>query len=176
MFNRYIDILHLFFTPYMDVVPDKIKESFAPASKTTRNYRILRNFAHLITKLPVELFYYTKEKPDKNKVWVYLETKNNYDAIAPVLKSNELQLDISLVALGKKLSIEEAGPIRMMPMYFKGLFSYKYFSVLRKLKLKYGKLASRNSYLIFLATGAYESCHILLKKKKPRAIIFIKAL
>ena len=164
---RLRDILQLRFTAIFAALPPAALADISPANPLKRLARVL-GYAGL--RLVGNMFQPIKNRDDLHgKVWLYVVSANNYDALEFIQKARP---DAVLVAgqaknIGRYNKAVNRLSLRRKLLYY-WQFPVAFFGLLRTEKGR----AWRFFDFIFYAIGYYEVYRRALRKYQPRAVIF----
>ncbi|WP_236049625.1 hypothetical protein [Hymenobacter negativus] len=164
---RLRDILQLRFTAIFAALPAAALANISPANPVKRLARVL-GYAGL--RLVGNIFQPIKNREDLHgKVWLYVVSANNYDALEFIQKARP---DAVLLAgqaknIGRYNAAVNRLPLRRKLLYY-WQFPVAFFGLLRT----DGGRAWRFFDFIFYAIGYYEVYRRALRHYQPRAVVF----
>ncbi|WP_317196099.1 glycosyltransferase family protein [Hymenobacter siberiensis] len=164
---RLRDILQLRFTAIFAALPPAVLADISPANPIKRLARVL-GYAGL--RLAGNIFQPIKNRDDLHgKVWLYVVSANNYDALEFIQKARP---DAVLVAgqaknIGRYNAAVNRLSLRRKLLYY-WQFPLAFFGLLKT----DGGRAWRFFDFIFYAIGYYEVYRRALRQHRPRAVVF----
>lgn len=162
----YDDIFYLWFSPYVDLLPEGVKSNIAPSLFYQKLVYVLRLFIKDVHRI-----FLSDKLPEKENVWLFVSTINNYKSIE-FLKEKVPDT----VFVKPQLLYNEPLPfIENRIVYRRKIyFFFKAFLVLPFYKKYSSKKVFVKKYwpYFFYGFGMYEESLRVLKKSKPKAIIF----
>ena len=165
--ERLRDILQLRFTAVFAGLPAAALASISPANPLKRLARVL-GYAGL--RLVGNLFQPLKNADDLHgKVWLYVVSANNYDALAFI---NQARPDAVLVAGQAKNIGRYNAAVNRLSLRRKLLYYWQFPVVFLGLLRSEGRRAWRFFDFIFYAIGYYEVYRRALRHYRPRAVVF----
>ncbi len=165
--KRLRDILQLRFTAIFAALPPAALADISPANPLKRLARVL-GYAGL--RLVGNIFQPIKNQDDLHgKVWLYVVSANNYDALEFVQKARP---DAVLVAgQAKNIGCYNAA-VNRLSLRRKLLYYWQFPSAFFGLLKTDGGRAWRFFDFIFYAIGYYEVYRRALRHYRPRAVVF----
>ena len=167
LLSRLRDILQLRFTTVFASLPPAALAGISPANPLKRLARVL---AYAGLRLVGNVFQPLKNAEElRGKVWLYVVSANNYDALAFIKTSRS---DAVLVAGQAKNIGRYNGAVSRLSLRRKLLYYYQFPAALTGLLRTEGGRAWRFFDFIFYAIGYYEVYRRALRHYQPRAVIF----
>ncbi|WP_229748801.1 hypothetical protein [Hymenobacter frigidus] len=164
---RLRDILQLRFTAIFAALPPAALADISPANPLKRLARVL-GYAGL--RLVGNMFQPIKNRDDLHgKVWLYVVSANNYDALEFIQKARP---DAVLVAGQAKNIGRYNKAVNRLSLRRKLLYYWQFPLALAGLLRTDGGRAWRFFDFIFYAIGYYEVYRRALRHYRPRAVIF----
>ncbi|WP_310391667.1 hypothetical protein [Hymenobacter sp.] len=164
---RLRDILQLRFTALFAALPPAALANISPANPLKRLARVL-GYAGL--RLVGNLFRPLKNPDDLHgKVWLYVVSANNYDALAFIRQARP---DAVLVAGQAKNIGRYGGVVNRLSLRRKLLYYWQFPAAFGGLLRTEGGRAWRFFDFIFYAIGYYEVYRRALRRYRPRAVVF----
>ncbi|TXE12996.1 hypothetical protein FUA26_04160 [Seonamhaeicola algicola] len=155
------DILQIWFSGYLEIVSRERREQISPISIKDKCIVIFKEFIKEFIKL------FIKNRIPKNKIWCFSISSNNYES----LKSIKANLDDSIFVHPFSFNDRHQNSY---PINFSRKFLYSLWFPFNFLIFYFqSKSGSNGLYdLFFKANGIYSESLRLIKKSKPKAIIF----
>ena len=167
LISRLRDILQLRFTAIFAALPPAALADISPANPLKRLARVL-GYAGL--RLLGNVFQPIKNRDDLHgKVWLYVVSANNYDALEFIQKARP---DAVLVAGQAKNVGRYNKAVNRLSLRRKLLYYWQFSLALAGLLRTDGGRAWRFFDFIFYAIGYYEVYRRALRHYRPRAVIF----
>ena len=164
---RLRDILQLRFTDIFAALSPAALADISPASPLKRLARVA-GYAGL--RLVGNVFRPIKNRDDlRGKVWLYVVSANNYDALAFLA---EARADAVLVAGQAKNIGRYNAVVNRLSLRRKLLYYWQFPGAYRGLRRQVGPRATRFFDFIFYAIGYYEVYRRALRHYQPRAVVF----
>ncbi|MDO7847264.1 hypothetical protein Q5H92_12905 [Hymenobacter sp. M29] len=164
---RLRDILQLRFSDVYASLPAAAMASISPANPFKRLARVL-GYAGL--RLVGNIFQPIKNRENLHgKVWLYVVSANNYDALAFI---KDARTDAVLLAGQAKNIGRYAGQVNRLSLRRKLLYYWQFPIVFIGLLRSEGRRAWRYFDFIFYAIGYYEVYRRALRHYRPRAVVF----
>ena len=164
---RLRDILQLRFTAIFAALPPAALADISPANPLKRLARVL-GYAGL--RLVGNVFQSIKNRDDLHgKVWLYLVSANNYDALEFIQQARP---DAVLVAGQAKNIGRYNGAVNRLALRRKLLYYWQFPLAFVGLMRTDGKRAWRFFDFIFYAIGYYEVYRRALRHYRPQAVVF----
>jgi hypothetical protein len=164
---RLRDILQLRFTNIFAALPPAALADISPANPLKRLARVL-GYAGL--RLVGNVFQPIKNREElRGKVWLYVVSANNYDALAFI---GEARPDAVLVAGQAKNIGRYNAAVNRLSLRRKLLYYWQFPMAFLGLLRTEGKRAWRFFDFIFYAVGYYEVYRRALRHYRPRAVVF----
>lgn len=166
--EHYRNILHLRFQDTFAGMPAEALNKISPENFFRR---LLKIVLYTGGRLVPNLFSVSPKAEDlHHKVWLYVVSQNNYDA----LHFLQEKLPETVFVAGQKKQIGRYNQqVRRLSLRWKIWYTLRYFlPVLIGLYKIHGLRAIRFFDLIFISIGYYEQYLLHLKKHRPRAVIF----
>jgi hypothetical protein len=165
--ERLRDILQLRFTDIFAALSPAALADISPASSVKRLARVL-GYAGL--RLVGNIFQPIKNRDElAGKVWLYVVSANNYDALAFLA---EARTDAVLVAGQAKNIGRYNAVVNRLSMRRKLLYYWQFPGAYLGLRRRVGPRATRFFDFIFYAIGYYEVYRRALRQHRPRAVVF----
>ena len=165
--ERLHDILQLRFTAIFAALSPAALADISPANPMKRLARVL-GYAGL--RLVGNIFQPIRNRDDLHgKVWLYVVSANNYDALAFLA---EARADAVLVA-GQAKNIGRYNPVvNRLSLRRKLLYYWQFPGAYLGLRRRVSSRATRFFDFIFYAIGYYEVYRRALRQHRPRAVVF----
>jgi hypothetical protein len=166
--GRYKNILHSRFSEVLIAFP---KEALNKVSPNSSFRRLLKVAMYTGGRLIPNLFSAApKNEAIAGKVWLYVVSQNNYEALH--FLKEKLPETVYIAGQNKQIGRynQQVNRLSLRWKLFDTLWLFP--SVFRGLHKIHGSRAVRFFDLIYIAIGYYEAYEKHLKKYKPRAIIF----
>ena len=164
---RLRDILQLRFTAIFAGLPAAAMAGISPANPLKRLARVL---GYTGLRLLGNMFRPIKNAEDlHNKVWLYVVSANNYDALEFI---SQARPDAVLVAGQAKNIGRYNAAVNRLSLRRKMLYYWQFPVVFAGLLRSEGQRAWRFFDFIFYAIGYYEVYRRALRHYRPRAVVF----
>ncbi|GAB3578234.1 glycosyltransferase family protein [Hymenobacter daeguensis] len=164
---RLRDILQLRFTAIFAALPAAALADISPANPLKRLVRVL-GYAGL--RLVGNVFQPIRNREElRGKVWLYVVSANNYDALEFIQK---VRADAVLVAGQAKNIGRYNAVVNRLSLRRKGLYYWQFPLAFFGLLKTDGRRAWRFFDFIFYAIGYYEVYRRALRHYRPRAVVF----
>ena len=164
---RLRDILQLRFTAIFAGLPAAAMAGISPANPLKRLARVL---GYTGLRLLGNMFRPIKNAEDlHNKVWLYVVSANNYDALEFI---SQARPDAVLVAGQAKNIGRYNAAVNRLSLRRKMLYYWQFPVVFAGLLRSEGQRAWRFFDFIFYAIGYYEVYRRALRQFRPRAVVF----
>ena len=165
--ERLRDILQLRFTNIFAALSPAALADISPANPIKRLARVA-GYAGL--RLVGNIFQPINNRADlRGKVWLYVVSANNYDAVAFLA---EARPDAVLVAGQAKNIGRYNGVVNRLSLRRKLLYYWQFPGAYLGLRRQVGPRATRFFDFIFYAIGYYEVYRRALRTYRPRAVVF----
>lgn len=159
----YRDVLHVSHGPYA-LLSESRQKSFSWKAP-------LRAGGHFLKLLKDLLFYRSKlllgEEDVRHKIWLLVGSKNNRDALAFL---DDRLPDAAFVAIHKAAAA--LGPYTRVSYHFALFYYWRFFPLFFYLYPVFGKMLWQKIDLFAEAVGLYKAALAILKKGKPKALVF----
>ncbi|WP_297089112.1 hypothetical protein [uncultured Draconibacterium sp.] len=167
----YQDILHVYYTGAYDQLPSNLKKKLIPISLPQKIRLISEILIGPLIKyfqfvFEPKSFRYQREQYFKNKIWLYVGSKNNYDSIK--FLAEYFENAVFLGAYQEKLKKEK----------WKNIYcAHRFVHLIKFVKLKKRIQARRKSkenynYVLGKSLGYFENWVKILEIYQPRLIVF----
>ena len=165
--ERLRDILQLRFTDIFAALSPAALADISPANPVKRLARVL-GYAGL--RLVGNVFQPIRNRDElRGKVWLYVVSANNYDALAFLA---EARADAVLVAGQAKNIGRYNAVVNRLSLRRKLLYYWQFPGAYLGLRRQVGPRATRFFDFIFYAIGYYEVYRRALRQHRPRAVVF----
>ena len=165
--ERLRDILQLRFTAVFAALSPAALAAISPANPVKRLARVL-GYAGL--RLVGNIFQPIRNRDDlRGKVWLYVVSANNYDALAFLA---EARADTVLVAGQAKNIGRYNAVVNRLSLRRKLLYYWQFPGAYLGLRRRVGPRATRFFDFVFYAIGYYEVYRRALRHYRPRAVVF----
>lgn len=153
----------------MDILPQNVRNQF---SATSFIRRVLRITKFIGTKI-VELFLSFVTRPGleeslKDNIWIFLNSKNSYEALEFLGKN----LNPSVFVATSYYKNTRYSNYISLDISRQALFFYKIFPLIAAFILNNPRIAFYHFDIIIQSVGLYEVYRGVLKRYRPKAIIF----
>ena len=167
LIQRLRDILQLRFTPIFAALSPAALADISPANPLKRLARVL---GYTGLRLVGNVFRPIQNRDDLHgKVWLYVVSANNYDALAFLA---EARPDAVLVAGQAKHIGRYNAVVNRLSLRRKLLYYWQFPGALWGLWRQVGRPALRFFDFVFYAIGYYEVYRRALRQYRPRAVVF----
>ncbi len=169
MVTIYEDILHMYYNGYVKSLPGQLQKKFIRKTLTGKWIQII---VYTISYFKKWLFgsmelrnHLVNRKKIVGKIWVFAETRNQYNALMPLAERLQNVVWVGLYRDFDSLGFIYLVGLKRVWMWFGFVKTYK------KLKKNNEQKAKEYKEAVYEMTGLYEYCVFLLKKYKPSKVI-----
>lgn len=161
--KRWNNIMHLWCSGYLDTVPDSFRNNYAP-------FEFKKKVGIIVKDLTADILrFFIYKKIPKNKIWCLVLTKNNFDSLKNIKSQLPETIYISYYRFRSRIPDSNVYYFSLPLKVFQDLlypFRLLLYYTLEKKKT--------NQYydLLFSVNGSYSECYRIIKRNKPKAIIF----
>ncbi len=163
--NRFVhvweDILQIWFSGYLEIVSQKRREQISPFSVKDKCLITLKEFLKDFIKL------FKKNAIPENKIWCFSISSNNYESLKPIKEASDETIFVGPYSFKGRLKNGFSVNFRRK-FFFNLLFPVNLLIYIRLSKSKNIGLYD----LLFKTNGVYAESLRIIKKFKPKAIIF----
>ncbi|RKN82768.1 hypothetical protein D7Z94_02700 [Ulvibacterium marinum] len=162
LFERWNNIIYLWASGILEIVPDSHRNRYSPKARKLK----LRLIAKDLVADFLRIFRNTKF--EKSQVWFLALTQNNYVALKDIQERIPGSVFVSFFRF--RSTINSGTLYFNLPLKFFYHLIYPFALFLYSLKNR--QRAIEHYDLLLAVNGSYEECLRLLKKSRPKAILF----
>ncbi len=155
--------MHIWIDNPSDLFPESIINKFSPESITGKIKFVTKNI------LADFLRVFKRHNIPTQKIWFFVLTQNNFDALKEIKKFIPDSIYTSFFRFKSTIN-ENSTHYFYLPFRFFRNFLYPIYWLIYYFNNK--KKAGKYYDLLMTVNGSYEECLRLLKKNKPKAIVF----
>ena len=167
LLKRYTDILHLYFSGYLQKLPQNEFNRFSPNSLRRRSYTVLALLKKRFQQLRSPSISKEDQVSLQGKIWLFAISQNNVDATSFLAR----ELTNTVLVTDKKRTFKDSNPYCFVNLKYQIIHFYKFPFLLIGLYLR-NRSAFRIFNIVAQSIGFYEEWKRLFKSIKPRAIVF----
>lgn len=156
------NIAYIWINGYLDTLPDSFSDLYSPKKTVKKIKYILKNLTADFLRV------FKRAYIPKDKVWFLVLTKNNYDALKEVYEQTPNAILTSFFRFNSTINKETYYYNLNLKFFYSFIYPIAWLQYYFSNKEK----ALRYYDLFFAVNGAYEESLRLLKKTRPKAIVF----
>ena len=160
--KRWNNIMYMWCNGLLETLPTSFTDNISPKSQIKKVKLILKDF---IADL---LRFFKKTKIPESKIWFLVLTQNNVEALKNIKRNLDNSIYVSFFRFRSTINVKTHYFYLSYRLLYDFIFPFKWLYYL----FYDNRKAVKHYDLLFTVNGTYEECLRILKKRKPKAIVF----